>query len=318
MNTSLCIPGTPDESSLQDVVDPNTREESNLWKGYAENSITKNGPANPPSIVNLPKRFPCKSKEIDLEATSVDASYFEDVKKVGHISREITKKYEVSYPVRLDRLQVRENKLISPCRVFSGWSNVNKLKKFIENGCAPIDENGDQVSFFLSERGVIYYRRDREKARNILSVLRNLGTTERMRSELEQLGLTYQYPKPKELIKYLLQTGTSDEDTVLDFFAGSATTAQSVTEINAESGSNRKYILIQLPEPIEEGSHAFEEGFHTISQLAVERIRRTNEALATRSCTNAVDTGFRVFKLSRATCKTPLVWPRSGCHETVR
>ena len=292
-----------DESSLQDVVDPNTREESNLWKGYAENSITKNGPANPPSIVNLPKRFPCKSKEIDLEATSVDASYFEDVKKVGHISREITKKYEVSYPVRLDRLQVRENKLISPCRVFSGWSNVNKLKKFIENGCAPIDENGDQVSFFLSERGVIYYRRDREKARNILSVLRNLGTTERMRSELEQLGLTYQYPKPKELIKYLLQTGTSDEDTVLDFFAGSATTAQSVTEINAESGSNRKYILIQLPEPIEEGSHAFEEGFHTISQLAVERIRRTNEALATRSCTNAVDTGFRVFKLSSSCFK---------------
>ena len=293
-----------DAASLQFVVDPNTREESNLWKGYAENSITKNGPANPPSTVELPEGFPCKAQEIELPVTKVSNKYFDNVRKIGYVSREITRRYEVSYPVRLDRMNVQEGCLVSSCRVFSGWANVNKLKKFIENGCLPIEENGDQLSFYLSERGVIYYKRDREQARNIVSVLRNMGTTERMRSELEQMGLTYQYPKPRELIKYILEMGSAEGDVVMDFFAGSATTAHAVADLNAEGHSKRKYILVQLPEPIERDSHAFEQGFRTISDLAIERIRRIGKEMTDANGESSQDLGVRIFKLS-SSCFAP-------------
>ena len=74
----------------------------------------------------------------------------------------------------------------------------SSLRQYIARGCKPIDEgDGNTLRFYLSERGVVYYRRNREKARNILSVLRNFGTTEQMRSELERMDVPFQYPKPK-------------------------------------------------------------------------------------------------------------------------
>ena len=75
----------------------------------------------------------------------------------------------------------------------------------------------------MSENGVIYYHRTREKARNIVSVLRDMGTTEQMRSELERMGIFFSYPKPKELIKYIIKIGLEGKETILDFFAGSGT-----------------------------------------------------------------------------------------------
>ena len=237
-----------ERTSLGHVVDPNTRPDSNLWKGFAENSITKNGPGNPPSEVLLPEGFPCAVSTLDLPASEVAADFFERCRSQGYISRDLTERFAVTYPIRLDPLRVRMERLVSPSRVFSGWANVNKLRAFISAGCQPIDEGGDRLSFFLSDKGVIYYRRDREKARNILSVLRNMGTTERMRSELEGMGIPFQYPKPKELLSYLLQVGL-DGGVVLDFFAGSGTTAQAVLELNKQDGGNRKFVLVQLPEP---------------------------------------------------------------------
>lgn len=64
-----------DTANLGHVVDPNTRQESNLWKGFAENSITKNGPANPPSEVKLPVGFPCAVGELDLSASVIPAEF---------------------------------------------------------------------------------------------------------------------------------------------------------------------------------------------------------------------------------------------------
>lgn len=190
------------------VVDPSTREESNLWKGYAENSITKNGPGNPPSEVELPIGFPCVSDSLNLERSDIPEKFYRNIENTGHITRQFTKEFDVTYPIRFDKMIVKNSKLTKTCRVFSGWANVKKLKAFIQNNCLPIqDDDGTSLSFYLSERGVIYYKRERESARNILSVLRNMGTTEQMRSELEKQGLIFQYPKPKELIKYILRVG---------------------------------------------------------------------------------------------------------------
>ncbi len=233
------------------VVDPSTREESNLWKGYAENSITKNGPGNPPSEVELPIGFPCISNSLNLEKSVIPEKYFVKIKEIGYITRQLTKEFDVTYPVRFDKTTCRNGVLVKPCRVFSGWANVKKLKAFIQNQCQPIqDDDGSRVSFNLSERGVVYYKRQRENARNILSVLRNMGTTEQMRSELEKHGILFQYPKPKELIKYIIRVGSKENDLILDSFAGSGTTGQAIFEINKEDKSKRKFILIEMEKEI--------------------------------------------------------------------
>lgn len=292
------------------VIDPNTREESNLWKGIAENSITKNGSGNPPSDVKLPKGFPCKEKdEIILPKTSVPKTFFNEIEKQGYISRSITKKYQVEYPIRKQEIRMSGGILESDCIVFSGWANVNKLKKFIESKFQPIQEEDGKINFYLSKNGVIYYRKERTKARNILSVLRNMGTTEQMSSYLENLGIKYQYPKPYELIRYLVSFGANQDELVMDFFAGSLTTAHAVMDLNAEDGKNRKFICVQLAEPCDENSEAYKIGFKTIADIGKERIRKTVKKLAKENegklnfDETMLDLGFKVFKLSDSNFK---------------
>ncbi len=191
--------------SLGSVVDPNTREESNLWKGYAENSITKNGPVNPPSKVTLPAGFPAHMPDTDLPATLYTRELIEDMTSCRLTSSGLKRKHNIEFPIRMSELVVRDGKLLRPCTVYSGWANVKKLRTFIENKFAPLDEgDGVKLEFFLKGKGVIYYIRHRKEASNIVTVLRNFSTTEQMRSEIEAMGLTFKYPKPKELIKYII------------------------------------------------------------------------------------------------------------------
>ncbi|MCL2640936.1 MAG: site-specific DNA-methyltransferase [Phycisphaerales bacterium] len=294
-------------ASLGHVVDPNTRQESNLWKGYAENSITKNGHGNPPSEILLPAGFPCSIDKLDLPATEVAATFFKEVKEHGYISRELTETYRVEYPVRLDRMVVANGRLTKPCRVFSGWANANKLKAFNDSGCQPVsDSGGDKLSFYLSDKGVIYYRRDRERARNILTVLRGLGTTEKMRSELETMGIPFQYPKPKELLQYLVRVGCEQGGIVMDFFAGSGTIAHSTWLQYMEDRVDRRLILVQLPELLSPEDDRQKNAVRfcdqlkrprNIAELTKERLRRTAAAVRRDNPLFQGDVGFRAFKL---------------------
>ena len=118
-----------------------------------------------------------------------------------------------------------------------------------------------------------------------------------MRSELEQLGITFQYPKPKELLKYLIQIGIERNGIVLDFFGGSGTTAQAVLELNKE-GSALNFVLVQLPEPTELSNYP------TIAEITKERVRRVIKKLHEEDAGKLdlkggakPDRGFRVFKL---------------------
>ncbi|WP_026993707.1 site-specific DNA-methyltransferase [Flectobacillus major] len=84
----------------------------------------------------------------------------------------------------------------------------------------------------------------------------------------------FSYPKPTNLIKHCLQITTKNNDIVVDFFAGSGTTAQAVMELNEEDGGNRKYICVQLPELTDEKSEAFKANYKTISQVTQKRIKK--------------------------------------------
>jgi adenine-specific DNA-methyltransferase len=91
----------------------------------------------------------------------------------------------------------------------------------------------------------------------------------------------------------MLRIATSENDIILDFFAGSGTTAHAVMAQNAADGGNRQWILVQLPEKTEEDSDAFKAGYKTIADIAKERIRRAVEKLEDK-------TGFKVFKLAES------------------
>ncbi len=88
------------------------------------------------------------------------------------------------------------------------------------------------------------------------------------------------FPKPADLVEHLVSIGTTnDDDILLDFFAGSGTTAQAVMELNKEDGGNRKFILVQLPEKTDEDSEACKAGYKTIADICRERIRRAIKSL---------------------------------------
>ncbi|MGD9924099.1 MAG: site-specific DNA-methyltransferase [Pseudorhodoplanes sp.] len=107
------------------------------------------------------------------------------------------------------------------------------------------------------------------------------------------------FPKSPDLISRLVKIGTTRECIVLDFFAGSATTAASVLSVNAEDGGNRAFIMVQMPEEVEQSSAAYKAGFHTIGELAKERIRRAGAKTLEGDCHPEWnrDVGFRVLKI---------------------
>lgn len=132
----------------------------------------------------------------------------------------------------------------------------------------------------------------------------------------------FSYPKPIGLISKALILSTSENDLILDFFAGSCTTSHAILELNKEDCQNRKFICVQLPEPLQEKSDAAKAGFKTIADVGKERIRRVinkieteikEEKSSTKQLTFGVepvknekmDLGFKVFKLAPSNFK---VW----------
>jgi adenine-specific DNA-methyltransferase len=115
----------------------------------------------------------------------------------------------------------------------------------------------------------------------------------------------FDYPKPVEYISKAIKIGTGENDIVLDFFAGSGTTAEAVLQLNSEDAGNRKFICVQLPEPTDEKSEAYKAGYMTISEITKERIRRAGDKIKSEMKEDlfsqqgkTLDIGFRAFKLA--------------------
>ncbi len=109
------------------------------------------------------------------------------------------------------------------------------------------------------------------------SWLDDITSNDEASNEIENLFGTnafFSFPKPTGLIKYLQLIGCNKDALILDFFAGSGTTAHAVMELNKEDGGNRKYICVQLPELCDEKSEAYKAGYKTIAEISKERIRR--------------------------------------------
>lgn len=107
----------------------------------------------------------------------------------------------------------------------------------------------------------------------------------------------FSFPKPSSLIYFMTNIHTKENDIILDFFSGSATTAHAVMQLNAEDSGHRKFIMVQLPEPCDEKSEAYKAGFSNICEIGKERIRRAAKKITTENPDKPFDGGFRVFKL---------------------
>jgi adenine-specific DNA-methyltransferase len=127
------------------------------------------------------------------------------------------------------------------------------------------------------------------------------GSTRQSNKEVAELvgkGM-FDNPKSIKLLRLLVDAVTSNNDLVLDFFSGSATTAHAVMQLNAEDGGKRKFIMVQLPEVCAEGTEAAKAGYTNICEIGKERIRRAGDKIKADSplVTDDLDVGFRVLKL---------------------
>ena len=116
-------------------------------------------------------------------------------------------------------------------------------------------------------------------------------------------GAVFTSPKPIKYIIRYLQIGMNKNDTVLDFFSGSATTAHAVMQLNAEDGGDRKFIMVQLPEKTDEKSEAYKAGYKNICEIGKERIRRAAKKIAEENPEAKFDGGFRVLKCDTSNMK---------------
>ena len=130
----------------------------------------------------------------------------------------------------------------------------------------------------------------------------------------DAMGLPFDNPKPVYVAKKLISTLCKNEnDIIIDFFSGSATTAHAVMQLNAEDGGHRKFIMVQLPEKCDEKSEAYKAGYKNICEIGKERIRRAGEKILKEQLANnnstlnspnsKLDIGFRVLKLDSTNMK---------------
>ncbi|MBS5149802.1 MAG: site-specific DNA-methyltransferase [Porphyromonadaceae bacterium] len=132
---------------------------------------------------------------------------------------------------------------------------------------------------------------------------KDVGHNQEGKKEIKDLfeSVPFDTPKPTRLLKRIVKLAAGQNDIILDFFSGSATTAHAVMHLNSEDGGNRRFIMVQLPEVCDEKSEAFKAGYKNICEIGKERIRRAGAKLAGDH--PALDVGFKVFRLDTSNMK---------------
>ncbi|MDB9800141.1 site-specific DNA-methyltransferase [bacterium] len=182
----------------------------------------------------------------------------------------------------------------------------DNLMRFIEEGRIWFGKNGDafpRLKRYLSEV-------QQGRKADTLWLSSEVGHNQESKREIKSLfdgHVFFDTPKPVRLIQRCIELIMSPDDLVLDFFAGSSTTAHSVMQLNAEDGGHRKFIMAQLAENTDKKSEAFKAGYKTIAEIGKERIRRAGEKIksdnASKDGIGDLDVGFRVLKVDSSNMK---------------
>jgi adenine-specific DNA-methyltransferase len=266
----------------------------------SERAVKKISKGNPASLITFPKGI-----EFEGEDTT-----FNNV--IGNSER---------INILEGKMIFKDGKLFNSVTLEAGWAMRNQILSWL-SGEETFDSKGQKVKrFFFDKKGVLQYEKERGFI-NPQSVLRKIASTRKGTIEIEELfgQKVMDFPKPMQLINTLISyvTKSQDADIVLDFFAGSCTTAHAVLALNEEDAStssaragNRKFIMVQLPEKCDENSEAYKAGYKTIAEIGKERIRRVikkiqeeqESKLDLDGIAAKQDLGFKVFKLKESNFK---------------
>jgi adenine-specific DNA-methyltransferase len=164
-----------------------------------------------------------------------------------------------------------------------GYKNGFVVLKEGKNGFRIYTKTYQNATISKNDKGYFVEIKQRTKSVSTLDFIENEFSNDNSRKDLTKIfeNSVFEYSKPVFLIKYLINIvcKPTENHIILDFFAGSGTTAQAVMELNEEDGGNRQFICVQLPEPTDENSEAHKAGYKTIADITKARIRKVIEKI---------------------------------------
>jgi len=246
------------------------------------------------TVGNLEQTMPVIEFPAGIKCYNVKDGIYKETRKVPGSKENV----ENSDPIIIE-----DGKLAKPVRLKAKWRSSNDMREFFKNNLRPTEA---KISGIIEE---IYFEDDRFipqiKKRTYKKISSLFLDNKRGSEDLEKLGLyeCMEFPKSIDLLKEMISYFKfNSKDLILDFFAGSGTTGQAVWDLNKEDGGNRKFILVQLDEPVDEstetGRNALNLGLKTVADICIERLRRVSEKY--RKEDNNHDFGFKVFRLDKS------------------
>jgi len=193
------------------------------------------------------------------------------------------------YPIMNPKTKIEHMPSEGRCWLF----NKEKMNLYIKEG---------RIGF-REKTGTPYLKRYLSEVRQGLTlptILTDFGFSSTSASELDKLFIKkglFEYAKPTTLLKVLLNIGIiNKEDFILDFFAGSGTTAHAVMQLNAEDNGDRKFITVQIPEEIDKKSEAYKAGYKTIFDITKARIEKATVKISKEYPEYKGDLGFKIYE----------------------
>lgn len=165
-----------------------------------------------------------------------------------------------------------------------------------------INESYDLIVLPTSRNGYEIYTRIRDFNKTLLKdIITNISNGDTELQKLFEGKKYFDYPKSVDLLKTLIGAISDKDAIIMDFFSGSATTANAIMKLNAEDEGNRKFIMVQVPDLLDKSSVAYKDGYETLCDIGVKRICRASSKI--KECNNKVDVGVRVLKLDSSNMK---------------
>ena len=192
---------------------------------------------------------------------------------------------------------VENGKLKYPIELKARWRSSNDMRNFFNNDCKPTKA---KIIGMIEE---IYFKGDRFMPQIKKRVTEKIPSmyleNKRGSKDLEKLDLSnlFDFPKSVDYVKYLISLFLEDNSLMLDYFSGSATSAEACFKLNSETNKKINFIMVQIPEATDEDSNAYNQGYLNLCEMALERIRRAGNKILEETKNNDLDIGFKVFKL---------------------
>lgn len=257
-----------------------------LWKKKSTTSNTRGTEVSPQMDYNLCYRKTEKAKIKSRIKEKETRTYEHDDKEGNYRTTVIEKKDSGSYKRNSMKFPIIGYKPRDGKRWQIGASTARKLE-------------AKNRFYYDGEKIIlkIYDFEDEDTFSAQPNILPDIGSTDSaakaLNDDLFGISELFDNPKPIDLIKHFLNLVIDKDDIILDFFAGSGTTAHAVMDLNAEDGGNRKYILVQLPEATDEKSEAYKAGYKKISDITKKRILKTIDNLSYQN-------GFKSYYLDNS------------------